>query len=54
MLPEVLPDRFTLEFDYVTNDKASSGWPILVNTSGAKDNWESQGELQSDGAVRDR
>jgi OmpA-OmpF porin, OOP family len=43
VLPENLPDRFTLEFDYVTNDKASSGWPILVNTSNAKDNWESQG-----------
>ncbi len=43
MLPEVLPDRFTVEFDYVSNNKASSGWPILVNTSGAKDNWQSQG-----------
>ncbi len=43
VLPENLPDRFTLEFDYVTNGRASSGWPILVNTSSAKDNWESQG-----------
>ncbi len=43
VLPETLPDRFTLEFDYVTNDRASSGWPILVNTSNAKDNWQSQG-----------
>jgi hypothetical protein len=38
VLPENLPDRFTVEFDYVTNDKASSAWPILVNTSNAKDN----------------
>jgi len=43
VLPENLPDRFTVEFDYVTNDKASSSWPILVNTSDAKDNWQSQG-----------
>ena len=43
VMPEVLPDRFTVEFDYVSNNKASSGWPILVNTSGAKDNWQSQG-----------
>ena len=42
VLPQALPDRFTVEFDYVTSDKAS-GWPIMVNTSGAKDNWESQG-----------
>ncbi len=45
VLPEVLPDRFTVEFDYVSNNKASSGWPILVNTSGAKDNWQSQGNF---------
>lgn len=43
VLPETLPERFTLEFDFVTSDKANSGWPILVNTSDAKDNWESQG-----------
>ena len=43
VLPATLPDRFTLEFDYVTNDRASSSWPILLNTSDAKDNWESQG-----------
>ena len=43
VLPENLPDRFTVEFDFVTNDKASSAWPILVNTSDAKDNWQSQG-----------
>jgi OmpA-OmpF porin, OOP family len=43
VLPENLPDRFTIEFDYITNDKASSSWPILVNTSDAKDNWQSQG-----------
>ena len=43
VLPATLPDRFTVEFDFVTNDKASSGWPILVNTSDAQSNWESQG-----------
>ncbi len=43
VLPETLPDRFTLEFDYVTNDKASSRWPIMLNVSNAEGNWESQG-----------
>jgi outer membrane protein OmpA-like peptidoglycan-associated protein len=43
LLPETLPDRFTLEFDYVTNDKASSGWPIMLNASNAEGNWEGQG-----------
>ena len=43
VLPETLPDRFTVEFDYVTNQKASNGWPILLNTSAAGSNWESQG-----------
>jgi outer membrane protein OmpA-like peptidoglycan-associated protein len=43
VLPEALPDRFTVEFDYVTNHKASNGWPIMLNLSGAETNWESQG-----------
>jgi outer membrane protein OmpA-like peptidoglycan-associated protein len=43
ILPENLPDRFTVEFDYVTNHKASNGWPIMLNLSGAEGNWESQG-----------
>jgi outer membrane protein OmpA-like peptidoglycan-associated protein len=43
VLPETLPDRFTVEFDYVTNHKASNGWPIMLNLSGAETNWESQG-----------
>jgi OmpA-OmpF porin, OOP family len=43
ILPEALPDRFTVEFDYITNQKASSGWPIMLNLSGAESNWESQG-----------
>ena len=43
VLPETLPERFTVEFDFVTNDKASRSWPLLLNTSAAKDNWESQG-----------
>lgn len=42
-LPEVLPERFTVEFDFVTNHTASNGWPIMVNASGADVNWESQG-----------
>jgi outer membrane protein OmpA-like peptidoglycan-associated protein len=42
-LPEVLPQRFTVEFDFVTNHTASIGWPIMVNVSGAESNWESQG-----------
>jgi OmpA-OmpF porin, OOP family len=43
VLPETLPARFTVEFDYVTNQKASNGWPIMLNMSGAESNWESQG-----------
>lgn len=43
VLPETLPERFTVEFDFVTNGKASGNWPILLNMSAAKDNWESQG-----------
>ena len=43
VLPETLPERFTVEFDFVTNNKASGNWPILLNMSAAKDNWESQG-----------
>jgi OmpA-OmpF porin, OOP family len=42
-LPEVLPQRFTIEFDFVTNHTASHSWPIMVNVSGAESNWESQG-----------
>ncbi|MGH7578590.1 MAG: OmpA family protein, partial [Gemmatimonadales bacterium] len=42
-LPEVLPQRFTVEFDFVTNHRASNGWPIMLNMSGAESNWESQG-----------
>jgi outer membrane protein OmpA-like peptidoglycan-associated protein len=42
-LPEVLPERFTIEFDFVTNHRASNGWPIMLNVSGAESNWESQG-----------
>jgi OmpA-OmpF porin, OOP family len=42
-LPEVLPQRFTVEFDFVTNHTASNGWPIMLNASGADVNWESQG-----------
>jgi OmpA-OmpF porin, OOP family len=42
-LPEVLPQRFTLEFDFVTNQRASNGWPVMLNVSGAESNWESQG-----------
>jgi OOP family OmpA-OmpF porin len=43
VLPETLPERFTVEFDFVTNDKASRSWPILLNTNAAESNWESQG-----------
>jgi OmpA-OmpF porin, OOP family len=43
VLPEVLPQRFTVEFDYVTNHRASNGWPIMLNMSGSDVNWESQG-----------
>ena len=43
VLPETLPERFTVEFDYVTNHKASNGWPIMLNLSGAENNWENQG-----------
>jgi OmpA-OmpF porin, OOP family len=43
VLPETLPDRFTVEFDYITNHKASNGWPVMLNLSGAESNWESQG-----------
>ena len=43
ILPEALPARFTVEFDYITNHKASNGWPIMLNLSGAEANWESQG-----------
>jgi outer membrane protein OmpA-like peptidoglycan-associated protein len=42
-LPETLPERFTIEFDFVTNHTASNGWPIMLNASGADENWESQG-----------
>jgi outer membrane protein OmpA-like peptidoglycan-associated protein len=42
-LPEVLPQRFTVEFDFVTNHTASNGWPVMLNVSGAESNWESQG-----------
>ncbi|HWB41589.1 MAG TPA: OmpA family protein [Gemmatimonadales bacterium] len=42
-LPEVLPQQFTIEFDYVTNHRASNGWPIMLNMSGSDVNWESQG-----------
>ncbi len=42
-LPEVLPQQFTIEFDFVTNHRASNGWPIMLNASGADVNWESQG-----------
>ena len=37
------PERFTVEFDFVTNDKASRSWPLLLNMSAAESNWESQG-----------
>jgi len=43
VLPETLPERFTVEFDFVTNDKASRSWPLLLNMSAAESNWESQG-----------
>jgi outer membrane protein OmpA-like peptidoglycan-associated protein len=43
VLPETLPERFTVEFDFVTNDQASRSWPILLNMSAAESNWESQG-----------
>jgi OOP family OmpA-OmpF porin len=43
VLPETLPERFTVEFDFGTNDKASRSWPILLNTNAAESNWESQG-----------
>jgi outer membrane protein OmpA-like peptidoglycan-associated protein len=39
----VLPQQFTIEFDYVTNHRASNGWPIMLNMSGSDVNWESQG-----------
>jgi OmpA-OmpF porin, OOP family len=42
-LPETLPQRFTIEFDFVTNHTASNGWPIMLNASGSDVNWESQG-----------
>ncbi len=42
-LPEVLPQRFTIEFDFVTNHTASIGWPVMLNVSGAESNWEGQG-----------
>jgi OmpA-OmpF porin, OOP family len=42
-LPETLPERFTIEFDFVTNHTASNGWPIMLNASGSDVNWESQG-----------
>jgi outer membrane protein OmpA-like peptidoglycan-associated protein len=42
-LPEVLPQRFTVEFDFVTNHTASNGWPVMLNVSGAESNWEGQG-----------
>ena len=32
-----------MEFDFVTNDKASRSWPLLLNMSAAESNWESQG-----------
>ncbi|HEU4523764.1 MAG TPA: OmpA family protein [Gemmatimonadales bacterium] len=43
VLPETLPERFTVEFDFVTNDKASRSWPIMLNLNAAESNWESQG-----------
>lgn len=43
VLPETLPQQFTIEFDYVTNHRASNGWPIMLNMSGSDVNWESQG-----------
>jgi OmpA-OmpF porin, OOP family len=43
VLPEALPQQFTVEFDYVTNHRASNGWPIMLNMSGSDVNWESQG-----------
>ena len=43
VLPETLPERFTVEFDYVMSDKSTSGWPIMLNMSGAESNWENQG-----------
>lgn len=42
-LPETLPERFTIEFDYVTNHRASNGWPIMLHVGGSDVNWESQG-----------
>jgi outer membrane protein OmpA-like peptidoglycan-associated protein len=42
-LPEVLPQRFTVEFDFVTNHTASNSWPVMLNVSGAESNWEGQG-----------
>lgn len=44
-LPEALPQQFTIEFDYVTNHKASNGWPIMLHVGGADVNWESQGNV---------
>ena len=43
VLTETLPERFTVEFDYITNAKASRNWPIMLNLSAADGNWESQG-----------
>ena len=43
VIPESLPERFTVEFDFVTNHRASNGWPIMLNMSGSDVNWESQG-----------
>ena len=43
VLPEALPERFTIEFDYVMSEKSGRGWPIMLNMSGAGSNWESQG-----------
>ena len=43
VLPEALPQQFTVEFDFVTNHRASNGWPVMLNMSGSTSNWESQG-----------
>ena len=43
VLPQPLPQQFTIEFDYVTNHTASNGWPIMLNMNASESNWESQG-----------
>ena len=42
-LPETLPDRFTIEFDYVTNNKRQQRLADHAEHQRREDNWESQG-----------